>query len=145
MKAILGVVALIMFSLSAQQGTATEPEAAIRQADAAWMRAIAAKSIQDTMASYDPDAVTAGSAMFRAQGLQAFRESWTKMFAVAGFALSWETKRIVIIESGTIAYSSGTWKDGNEGGPFLVVWRKQPDGKWKVLIDAAWMASQTGK
>ncbi len=126
--------------------SASPAEAAVREADAAWARAVAAKSLDQTVACYDPEAVTAGSAMFPAQGLAAFRTQWQQQFAQPTFALTWTVQRVVVLESGTIAYSSGTWKMGtNLQGPYLAVWRKQPDGKWKVLVDAAWVVPAAAK
>jgi len=141
MKAFLGGVFLAVLALAGQQPSRAPsgPEAAIREADGAWAKAIAEKSVEQTVTFYDPEAVTAGSAMFRAQGIPAFRASWEKMFAQPGFALTWTVARVVVTESGTMAYSTGTWKSGTDQGPYLAVWRKQPDGRWKVLIDAAWM------
>jgi ketosteroid isomerase-like protein len=123
---------------AAPDGATTE--AAIRDADAAWAEAIASKSIDQTLAFYDPEAVTAGSAMFPARGLPALREHWTKLFARPDFALTWKADRVVVTESATVAYSAGTWSmpGSNENGPYLAVWRKQTDGQWKVLVDAAW-------
>ena len=126
-----------------QAGTITPAttEAAIRQADEARATAIASKSIDRTLAMYDPEALTAGSAMFAARGLPDFRRNWARMFALPDFALTWKVDKIVITESGTIAYSTGSWRmpgPTDRTGPYLAVWRKQPDGQWKVLIDAAW-------
>ena len=140
MKTLLGVVFLAVLALVRQQPSPTPsgPEAAIREADSAWAKAIAEKSVEQTLTFYDPEAITAGSAMFRAQGIPAFRASWEKMFAQPGFALTWTVARVVVTESGTMAYSTGTFKIGADQGPYLAVWRKQPNGQWKVLIDAAW-------
>ena len=114
-------------------------ETAIRQADEAWAKAIASKSVEETSAIYDPEALTAGI-MPPARGLDAIRRMWVDAFAQKGFSLSWKAERIVITESETMAYSSGTWREvGPSGtGPYLAIWRKQPGGQWKVLIDAAW-------
>ena len=127
--------------------TATAPsqaalEAAIREADAAWEKAVEAKSIDQTLAFYDAEAVTAGPAMFPARGLPAFRENWLKLFARPDFALTWKSDKVAVSESATVAYSTGTWSMSgpSENGPYLAVWRKQADGQWKVLIDAAWRA-----
>ncbi len=116
------------------------PEAAIRQAEEAWATAIASKSVEETVAFYDPEALTAGSAMTPARGLAAVRAMWVGAFAQKGFSLAWKAEKIVINESETMAYSSGTWRMAgpNATGPYLAVWRKQPDGQWKVFIDAAW-------
>ena len=117
-------------------------EMALRTADEAWAMAIAKKSIEETVSSYDPEAVTAGSAMPPANGVAAIRAMWTQLFSDPGFSLAWEIEKIVVTESKTIAYSSGTWRIGTSSGPYLAVWRKQPDGTWKVLIDAAWYSQK---
>jgi ketosteroid isomerase-like protein len=115
-------------------------EAAIRRADEAWAKAVASKSVEATCAFYDPEALTAGSAMPPARGLAAVRGMWVDAFAQKGFSLAWKAEKIVFTESETMAYSSGTWRMAgpNATGPYLAVWRKQPDGQWKLLIDAAW-------
>jgi ketosteroid isomerase-like protein len=122
--------------------SATSAEVAVRQSDEAWAKAIATKSLDQTVAMYDPEAVTAGSAMFPARGVEAFRTNWASLFAQAGFALTWTAEKVVVTDSGTIAYSSGTWRmtGPTASGPYLAVWRRQPDGQWKVLVDAAWFA-----
>jgi ketosteroid isomerase-like protein len=103
------------------------------------MKAIASKSVDDAVAMYDPEALTAGSAMPPARGLAAVRAMWAKFFARPDFALNWKTENVVITESGTIATTTAHWSgSSNSGGPAIAVWRRQPDGKWKVLIDAAW-------
>ena len=119
-------------------GSRPGDEASIRAADAAWAEAVGAKSVDRTLAFYDPEAVTAGSAMFPAQGLEPLRANWEKLFANPGFALTWTAQKVVVVESGTTAYSTGTWKLGDAQGPYIAVWRKQPDGTWKVLVDGAW-------
>lgn len=118
----------------------TAPEAAIRKGDEAWAKAIASKSLEGTIASYDPEALTAGSAMPPAQGLAAVRGMWAEVLAQKGFSLTWKTEKIAVTESGTMAYSTGTWRrtNPNATSPYLAVWRKLQDGQWKVLVDAAW-------
>jgi ketosteroid isomerase-like protein len=114
-------------------------ETAIRLTDEAWAKAIAAKSVKDSVSFYDADAVTAGSAMPTAQGLAGIEAMWTKLFAQPDFSLNWKADKIAITESGTVAYSTGIWFWGTDmKGPYLAVWRKQPNGQWKVLVDAAW-------
>ncbi len=113
-------------------------ETTIRRADAVWAEAIASKSVDQTLAVYAPEAVTEGSAMFRARGLSDFRAGWTRVFAEPDFALTWKTEHIVVTESGSLAHSSGTWQNGKQHGPFLAVWQKQTDGQWKVIVDSAW-------
>ena len=104
---------------------------------------MASKSVAQTVALYDAEAVTGGSAMMPAHGLAAVRAMWVKAFAEPDFFLTWKADKVVVTESGTIAYSSGNWRMAgpNATGPYLAVWRRQADGQWKVLIDAAWFSS----
>jgi ketosteroid isomerase-like protein len=140
----LAILAMIVSVLAAafpqaSKRSVPDPESAVRIADQAWEKAVAEKSIERTMEMYDAEAVTAGSAMFPANGIADFRANWTKFFAQPDFSLSWKTEKVLITKSGTIAYSSGTWaSNAKPMGPYLAVWRKQSDGKWKLLIDAAW-------
>jgi ketosteroid isomerase-like protein len=114
-------------------------ETAIRNADEAWAKAVEAKSVEQTMAIYDSEAMTAGSAMPPAQGLPAIRSMWTTYFSRPGFSLAWKADKIVTTESANVAYSMGFWNSGTTApNPYIAVWRKQSDGSWKLLIDAAW-------
>lgn len=146
MRAFFSILALSIMAIVVHQkqpSPAPTAKTAIKQADEAWAKAIESKSVDLSVEAYDPEAVTAGSAMFPARGLAAFRENWATLFSQPGFNLTWKADSIVVTESGTIGYSTGTWSQtaptGTLTGPYLAVWRKQPDGRWKVLIDAAWI------
>ena len=142
MKTLVAVILLAaLFSgRSLFYSASSTEEGAVRKAEQTWCEAIASKSLDQVVASYAPDAVTAGSAMFPARGLAEFRATWAKLFADPSFVFTWKTERVVITKSGSIAYSSGTWAEGPDHGPYLAVWQKQENGQWKVLIDAAWSA-----
>jgi len=56
--------------------------------------------------------------------------------------LEWAPAVAEIAVSGDLGYTSGPWRFTPEGagkptafGHFFTVWRKQADGKWKVLVD----------
>jgi ketosteroid isomerase-like protein len=121
-------------------------EKAVRETDAANAKSAAAKSVEGVLSYYDEEAVLADSngATFRGQEPEAFRAVWEKMFAQSG-ALTWTIQRLVVLKSGTTAYSSGTWTNGIAKGTFVAVWRKHPDGKWKVLTTTTWTAPPSGQ
>lgn len=140
MKALLAVVLLTVLTMTAYQSTRTRTaEDAVREADAEWVKAIASKSLERTLSFYGPDAVTAGSAMFPANGKADFRAAWASLFADPNFALTGKLEKVVVTRNGSIAYSSGTWSDGKKHGPYLAVWQKQSNGQWKLIIDSAWV------
>jgi len=108
-------------------------------------KAIAAKSLDETMAMYDAEAFTEGSAMPPARGLAAIRTMWAEFLDQPNFSLAWNLERVVVTESATIATTTGNWRaiSPNGSGAYLAVWRKQPDGKWKILIDSAWYSGKS--
>ena len=140
MKTLLALIFLSVLSPAPYllASEASTPEADVRKADRVFAEAIAAKSLDRTLACYAPDAVTAGSAMFQAHTPAEFRTAWVELLAQPNYSLTWDTKKVVVTDSGSTAYSSGTWVEGSDHGPYLVVWQRQKDGQWKILIDAAW-------
>ena len=80
MKYVLMFCAFTALALGQQQPpTKASPadDMAIRTADEAWAGAIGKKSIEETVSFYDPEALTAGSAMPPAKGIAAIRAMWT--------------------------------------------------------------------
>ena len=56
--------------------------------------------------------------------------------------LEWAPEVAEIAASGDLGYTSGPWRFTEEAadkpsafGHFFTIWEKQPDGKWKVLVD----------
>ena len=75
---------------------------------------------------------------------QSIRKIWTDMFAMPGFSISWQTTKAEVARAGDMGYSVGTYQmgmndpDGNpmtDRGKYTTVWRKQPDGNWKSIVD----------
>ncbi|MFT3844684.1 MAG: hypothetical protein QM725_06510 [Lacibacter sp.] len=55
------------------------------------------------------------------------------------FTMSWETKGADIASSLDMGYTYGVYavetSDTTLRGTYLSIWRKQPDGKWKFVLD----------
>jgi ketosteroid isomerase-like protein len=55
--------------------------------------------------------------------------------------LEWRAKDAVVAVSGELAYTYGTYKISLRGseesmqGSYVTIWKKQPDGKWKFVLD----------
>lgn len=103
----------------------------------------AAKDIQQFMAFIAENArsFTAGEMV---EGQEGFRQTWSKLFADPTLTIHWEPRLAEVSKSGDLGYTSGpyefTSKDaqGNvltRQGSFVTIWRKQPDGAWKVELD----------
>ena len=71
------------------------------------------------------------------RGAAAIAAGWKPLYEGAQAPFSWEPDQIQVLDSGTLALSSGPVRDpsGKRIGTFNSIWRREPGGKWKVVID----------
>jgi uncharacterized protein (TIGR02246 family) len=126
-----------------QQARAAD-EAAIRAASAAWSQAATAKDLDKSISFYADDAVQLPNKAPAAKGKENIRKNWVPLLAAPGPGLSWQTSSVEVARSGDIAYETGTYdfvttdkkgKSSDVKGKFVVVWKKQTDNSWKVVVD----------
>jgi ketosteroid isomerase-like protein len=62
---------------------------------------------------------------------------WKRFFDGAAAPFSWEPDQVEVLDSGSLAMSSGPVRDpsGKRIGTFNSVWRREADGKWKIVLD----------
>ena len=75
-------------------------------------------------------------------GKEAVRALMAPDLADTSHLLSWAPTSVEVASSGDMGYTIGRWALGpRAGGPAMVqgsyvtIWRKQPDGSWKVALD----------
>jgi uncharacterized protein (TIGR02246 family) len=119
-------------------------EAVIRKTDAAWLAAATAHDLERTLPFWSDDATILSPGAPAIVGKQAIRNYVSGAFATAGFSIAWKTEKIEVAQSGDMAYSTGTERisftsaDGKPvvaDGRSIAVWRRQPDGSWKCVMD----------
>lgn len=71
------------------------------------------------------------------RGKAAVVEGWRRFFAGPVAPFSWKPEVIEVLSSGTLALSSGAVQDpnGNPVGTFNSIWRREPDGNWRIIFD----------
>lgn len=126
--------------------TRAADEAAIRAAAKEWAAAAAAKDAEKFASFYAEDATLMLGNAPDVKGATTIRETAAGMMQDANFALSFETTAVQVARSGDIAYELGTYsltttnpktkKPATEKGNYVVVWKKQADGRWKAAVDA---------
>jgi ketosteroid isomerase-like protein len=64
-------------------------------------------------------------------------EVWTRFYEGPAAPFSWEPETVEVLDSGTLALSSGPVHDpdGKLVNRFSSIWRLEKDGKWRVIFD----------
>jgi len=70
-------------------------------------------------------------------GRPAVAAAWAPYFEGAEAPFSWRPETVVVLESGTLAHSSGPVLNaaGQRIATFNSVWRREPSGEWKIVFD----------
>jgi uncharacterized protein (TIGR02246 family) len=119
-------------------------EAAIRAASQEWSNASSSKDLEKAVSFYADDATINTDRAPLGIGKEAIRKVWAGVVAIPGGNLHWVSSKVEVARSGDLAYDTGAYsitKNDASGKPvtatgkYLVVWKKQADGKWKVIED----------
>lgn len=70
-------------------------------------------------------------------GRDAIGQAWAAFFEGPVAPFSWHPDVVEVLESGRLALSSGPVRSpsGEVVGRFNSIWRKDPDGQWRVVFD----------
>lgn len=146
-----GLCATAVFAIVAATGCGSQQrvnlaaeEAAIRTTDANWLAAATAHDLERILPFWADDATILPPGAPAITGKAAIRQYISSAFATPGFSITWKTEKIELSSSGDLAYSSGidrislTTPDGKsvtEENRGVAIWKKQPDGSWKCILD----------
>jgi len=129
---------------TAPPDTRAVDEAAIRNVDAAWLKAVASKDAAQATSFYADNASLFAPGAPLATGKDAIQKAWTEMMSVPGFSLTFTPSSVTVSKGGDLAYELGDYeltmkdkkgKPQTSRGKYVVVWGKQADGTWKALAD----------
>jgi len=153
MAILVSTLAVIGLAVACQQPPPPSPpdtraadERAIREADAAWSKAWAAKDLEGCMSFVADDASVLLANGPTVTGKESIRKWASEVMANPGFAGSWQASKVEASRAGDLAYVVGTGQitvNDPKGKPvtdrlkYLTVWKKQRDGTWKALVDTA--------
>jgi ketosteroid isomerase-like protein len=142
-----GCLTLLLFVSGCGQQTPPDTraadESAIKDMDAQWSKTAGARDVEGTVAYYSDDASVLAPNAPVTTGTAAIRAVWAALL-VPGVSLSWQPSKVEVSRASDLAYTMGVYqmasKDSRgkplaDQGKYVEVWKKQSDGKWKVVED----------
>ena len=128
-----------------QQATArSSEELAIRETISAWSQAAAAKDLNKCVSFDTDDSSLLPLNAPIATGKDQIRAFWSQIMSNPHYGFSWRPTKIEVAQSADLAYEMGTFdltvadqtgKSSASRGKYVIVWKKQATGEWKVAAD----------
>ena len=143
MKTKLSTALFLLALTGALFAADSKDEQTLRDLDAQWSKAAAAKDVDKTVSFYSDDAIVLPPNAPAATTKEAIRNLWKGIFGETS-SMSWTATRVEVAKSGDMAHISGTYqrtikdasgKTTNDRGKYLVAFEKQADGSWKCAAD----------
>jgi ketosteroid isomerase-like protein len=71
------------------------------------------------------------------RGKNAVAEAWKSYFEAPEAPFSWKPERVEVLDSGTLALSTGPVHDskGKRIGTFTSIWRLEENNHWRIIFD----------
>ena len=139
MKRVLGLLILLatlhLDSLFAQSSR-TALSRQVFAAESSFAATMAKRDLGGFAAFVSQEAVFFGDTA-ALRGKAAVVDAWRKFFTGPQAPFSWKPEVIEVLSSGTLALSSGPVQDpaGKLIGTFNSIWRRDADGRWRVIFD----------
>ena len=119
------------------------PEDEIRAADQRWLEAFAAGDLEGSLGFCAEDCAVLPPNAPLVQGREAIRELFSGWFKPE-LKISWTPQQVEAASSSDLGFSRGTYQMSfrdfedevvSDRGKYVIVWKKQTDGSWKVVLD----------
>jgi uncharacterized protein (TIGR02246 family) len=127
-----------------QAAARSSEESAIREIVSAWSQAAGAKDLNQCVSFYADDASLLPLNAPIATGKDQIRAVWSQIMSNPDYDFSWRPTKIEVAQSVDLAYEMGTFDltvadqagtSSASRGKYVIVWKKQATGEWKVAAD----------
>ena len=139
------VLNILMLSTSLIAGCASAPPAPNQNADPVQQVSATERAFAKSMADRDLAAFNAflsEEAVFFSgptplRGKAQVSAFWKRFFDAPMAPFSWEPQDVVVLDSGTLALSSGPVRNpaGKQFATFTSIWRLEAPGVWRIVFD----------
>jgi uncharacterized protein (TIGR02246 family) len=139
---------LMAWNVSGCRESAQKPDLAfeteaIRALEASWVAAGQSKNVDAWVAFYADDAAVLPPNEPAAGSREAIRKSVSELLSLPSLSIDWKPTKIQIAQSGELAYLYGAYslawdesgKRATDKGKNVEIWKKQPNGHWKCVVD----------
>jgi ketosteroid isomerase-like protein len=130
------LLAIVMAAATLGAQSNAELQEQVRTTERAFAKTMADRDHAAFISYLAPEAVFFGANNVL-RGSKQVGDGWKRMYDAAKTPFSWEPEQVEVLESGTLALSSGPVYDPDHKriGTFNSVWRREPGGKWKIVFD----------
>jgi uncharacterized protein (TIGR02246 family) len=111
-------------------------QAQVRETERAFAKTMADRDHEAFGSFLSEEAVFLGETR-ALRGKQQVAEAWKPFYEGPKAPFSWEPERVEVLDSGTLALSTGPVRDpeGKRVGTFTSTWRREKDGRWRIVLD----------
>ena len=133
---LLSAAALMSAAMPAVCETPEELAGQVRLAETSFAKTMADRDRESFLSFVADEALFFGGENVL-RGSEAVVAGWAPFFEGDDPPFSWEPEIVEVLDSGTLALSSGPVfdPDGERIGTFNSIWRRESDGRWRVVFD----------
>lgn len=134
---VIGLAAAtLVVSAQARSPERRELERQVRAAETSFAKSMADRDHAAFVSWLADEAVFLGEGG-TLRGRAQVADGWKRFYEGPQAPFSWEPDRVEVLDSGTLALSSGPVRDplGRRVGTFNSVWRRDATGSWRIVFD----------
>jgi ketosteroid isomerase-like protein len=134
-KTLSLMTSLILVASVSGAATNAELKEEVRQTETAFAKTMTDRDHAAFASFLAADTVFFGRGVLR--GKAAVADAWKGSYQDQAAPFSWAPENVEVLDSGELGFSSGPVFDpaGKRVGTFNSVWRKEKDGKWRIIFD----------
>jgi ketosteroid isomerase-like protein len=134
--ALACMILLMACTVTAQETDQSQLRQQVEDTERAFARSMADRD-HEAFTSFLSDETIFFAGEKPLRGKQQVADAWKPFFEEPEAPFSWEPQTVVVLDSGTLALSSGPVRDpgGKQVATFNSIWRLDPGGQWQIIFD----------